>query len=165
MSPMRAPACALLPLAPLVLLACASCASRSGGGPPPAPPPAAGVGPGPVSANEKFEKLAARFLAEYLRRDPTASTEIGDHSHDGQWPDPSAEGEAETRAFVSGLRAELGAIRSAARPGELSDRNRVDAEILATQLDSCSSTWTNSRTPSATRSSTPTCWATGSICC
>ncbi len=130
----RAPA--FVPLIAVLVLACASPAPPAAP-PPPAPPssmtPASSTAPSSPSpsADAAFASLAADFLAGYLSRSPVEATLLGDHSHDGAWPDGSAEGEAELRRFLSDTRAKLASIA----PDALSDSNRVDARILEDQID------------------------------
>jgi hypothetical protein len=83
-------------------------------------------------ANVAYEHLAARFLAEYTKRQPVGATNIGDHTHDGEWPDLSRAADDETRRFVVSMRSDLGAIP---RDG-LDAKARVDAMILDNQLAS-----------------------------
>ena len=127
---------------PAVLLA-ASCAAPKVTAPPAAQPAASGTQPAasgaPAAAEsagkspaEAFHAFSARFLAEYLRRSPTVATVTGEHAYDGQWPDPSAEGEAELRAFLTGEQAALAAIPAAG----LGAQDRIDAQILETRLAS-----------------------------
>ncbi len=82
-------------------------------------------------ADAAFATMSARFLASYLRLEPVRATELGDHTHDGAWPDPSAEGEARFRAFITETRAALAQIPAA----ELSLERRIDHAILGEQLD------------------------------
>ena len=39
------------------------------------------------AADARLAAFAARFLEEYLERNPTRATEVGAHRHDGRWPD------------------------------------------------------------------------------
>ena len=98
-------------------------ASSSASGPvdPPAPPD---------SPDRAFASLADRFLKGYLAHEPVASTEAGEHAHDGRWPDRSDAGEAEARRFYGGLLDELGRIPVAA----LDTQGRVDHAMLDNQL-------------------------------
>jgi uncharacterized protein (DUF885 family) len=110
-------------LAVVLALSCASPSSTSSRAP--------AVKPGaPESPDEAFQKLAARFIAEDLRRNPTDATTIGEHAWDGNWPDLSAAGEAETRAFIARTAAALAAIPA----GALSQQNSIDAQMLDSKL-------------------------------
>lgn len=97
-----------------------------------ATPPAAAASATPPGADAAFREVSARFIAEYLRLNPTHSTTIGDHTHDSEWPDLSAAGEAATRAFIAKAQAELSAIPAAS----LDPQNRIDAAILKNELAS-----------------------------
>jgi uncharacterized protein (DUF885 family) len=101
--------------------------------PPPAPPSAIDfpTPPPPApSADVVFNQLASEFLEGFLTHEPVQATNLGDHRFDGQWPDPSAEGDAKTRAFLVSIRDRLAAVPSAA----LADQNQVDARILLGQI-------------------------------
>lgn len=111
------------------------CASKASGPGTSAASSASSTSAATPSSDAKFESLAARFLAEYLRRNPTDATQIGEHKYDGQWPDVSAEAEAETRTFVVAMRSELEKLVTASGAQGLNQKNRIDARILATQFD------------------------------
>jgi uncharacterized protein (DUF885 family) len=81
-------------------------------------------------ADRVFAALSARFLEGYLAREPVASTEAGEHTHDARWPDRSAEGEAEARRFYAGILDELGRIPDVGLDAEA----RVDRAMLDTEL-------------------------------
>ncbi len=84
------------------------------------------------TAGEHFDRLGASFLEAWLSRNPVSATYLGDHRFDGSWPDVSSQAEAAELAWVRELRAELATIDAAA----LEPEQRVDAAILAHQLDS-----------------------------
>jgi uncharacterized protein (DUF885 family) len=103
---------------------------------PPAPP----VTPAPTSsasapmsptADEAFAALSSRFLARYLATFPVRATEAGDHTHDHELHDLSLAGDDAVRRFVKDTQGELAKL---GRDG-LSPQNRIDAAILANQLD------------------------------
>jgi uncharacterized protein (DUF885 family) len=83
---------------------------------------------GPSDA--KLTAFATRFLGEFLERNPTRATDVGEHRYDGRWPDLSAEAEQEERRFVEARLGELDAIPEA----ELSLQRRVDRGVLENQL-------------------------------
>ena len=85
---------------------------------------------GSEDADARFSAFASKFLGEYLERNPTRATEAGEHRHDGRWPDTSAEGETEERAFVEARLRELEAIPVDA----LSTQNRVDRGVIENRL-------------------------------
>jgi len=120
------------PLRPLVLCVAIAC----GGAHPAAtnaPPPTtvASASPAAPSANEAFARVAASFLAGYLKREPQQATELGDHHYDDKWPDLSEAGDRDLRAFLSDARKGLSAVPRDA----LSDQNQVDARMLDDQID------------------------------
>ncbi len=82
------------------------------------------------AGDDAFQKLAARFISEYLRRNPTHATSIGEHAYDGNWPELSIDGEAATRAFIDKTGTELRAIPAAG----LSQQNSIDAQMLDSKL-------------------------------
>jgi uncharacterized protein (DUF885 family) len=87
--------------------------------------------PVPPSSSEQFDALGARFLEDWLARDPVSATGLGDHRYDSEWPDVSVDAEADELAWARGLLTELGTIDRDA----LSPEQRVDAAILAHQLE------------------------------
>lgn len=82
------------------------------------------------SGDRAIQAFAARFLTEYLERNPTRATELGEHRHDGRWPDLSAEGEANERRALAQRLDELLAIPEAS----LSPQARVDRGLLENQI-------------------------------
>lgn len=84
----------------------------------------------PTADDAAFDAFAARFLAEYLKRSPVDATQAGEHAHDAAWPDVSAEGQREERAFVEARLKDLAAIR---REG-LDEQRKVDHAIVDTML-------------------------------
>jgi Bacterial protein of unknown function (DUF885) len=86
--------------------------------------------PSTSAADQALGAFAARFLDEYLARNPTRASEVGEHRHDGRWPDLSAQGEAEERRFVAARLEELGRIPEAG----LSVQARVDRGVIENQL-------------------------------
>ena len=85
-----------------------------------------------ATEDQTLAAFSARFLAAYLERDPVLATTVGEHRHDGRYPDVSVEGEAETHRFLEGALRELTAIPVA----RLSLQGRVDHAILENQLRS-----------------------------
>jgi uncharacterized protein (DUF885 family) len=125
-------------LAPSLVAAAVACSSGPARSPnlpvDPAPPvaetpPGEAPRPGP-SADDTFDAFAQRFLDEYLKRDPSGATQIGDHRHDAMWPDVSVQGDASTRTWIEATRAELARLP---REG-LSEQNQIDAATLDDQL-------------------------------
>ena len=109
-------------------------ASDAGTAPATSVPAAASASGQPVTkgrADEAFAAVSAKFLAGFLRIEPVRATELGDHTHDGTWPDPSAEGEARARTFITETRAALAKVPAV----DLSLERRIDHAILGDQLD------------------------------
>lgn len=102
----------------------------SGGAPPRGAANAAGPVTGATTSHQSFAAFTARFLGDYLASRPVEATNLGDHSHDGEWPDLSAEGEARAIQAIDAARAELAAFK----PDELDEEDRTDASILANRL-------------------------------
>jgi uncharacterized protein (DUF885 family) len=86
----------------------------------------------PVTATpqQAFEALSKDYLERSLALWPTDATLLGDHRHDGRWPDVSTAGDSERRRFEEETLARLQAIP---RSG-LGTEARVDAEMLENQL-------------------------------
>src|SRR5947207_13695507 len=82
------------------------------------------------NADADFEQLARATLDDVLERHPEAATQLGDHRFDDRLSDPRAEALEDERRAVS---ADLSALEAIDVAG-LDATNRVDAEILATQL-------------------------------
>ncbi|HEY2515145.1 MAG TPA: DUF885 domain-containing protein [Polyangiaceae bacterium] len=102
----------------------------SGGAPPRSGASPAGPVTGATTPHARFAAFTARFLSDYLANRPVEATNLGDHSHDGQWPDLSAEGEAKEIQGIDAARAELAAFKT----DELDEEDRTDASILANRL-------------------------------
>src|ERR1051326_6619158 len=78
-----------------------------------------------------FEHLAAVILNGLWHHYPDWASELGLHEYDARLPDHPAEGLAAQTAWLAERGGELAEIDTAT----LSVQNRVDAAILATQLD------------------------------
>ncbi len=94
----------------IVLCACA-------GGVPPR------SGGAPSSADARYEGAWSVFLGQYLRLNPVRATALGNHDHDGEWPDLTVEGDRTRRSLYGRTLAELDVIPAA----ELSAEHRLDA--------------------------------------
>ncbi len=82
------------------------------------------------AADARLTAFAERFLGEYLAKNPTRATEVGEHRHDGLWPDLSAEGEVTERKLIAGWLAELATMPEA----ELGTPRKIDRQLLDNQL-------------------------------
>jgi uncharacterized protein (DUF885 family) len=120
-------------LGPSLVVAALACSSgpRAAAPPPASSPPASGApGPAAQTPDQIFDGFAQRFLDDFLERQPTLATRVGDHRHDATWPDISAQGDATFRTWLEGTRAALARLP---RDG-LSQQNQIDAAILDDQL-------------------------------
>ena len=79
-----------------------------------------------------FAEVSRRWLDGMFALSPVSATAIGNHQHDGEIDDLSAEGRAHSLAFSRGILAQLDAIDTS----RLSRENQVDALILRNQLQS-----------------------------
>lgn len=83
------------------------------------------------SSDERFEALAARYVAESMELGPVGATFAGDHRFDGALDEVSAEARARAADFAETLLAQLESIPRA----ELSRPNQVDAALLRNRLE------------------------------
>ena len=79
-----------------------------------------------------FAEVSRRWLDGMFALSPVSATAIGNHQHDGEIDDLSAEGRAHSLAFSREILAQLDAIDTS----RLSRENQVDALILRNQLQS-----------------------------
>ncbi len=85
----------------------------------------AGCSRGP-SADEQFTGLADRYLQGVYAHDPVWATQLGNHEHDGELPDMSAESRQAWVALNHAYQDSLQALKV----NKLSDANQADREIL-----------------------------------
>jgi uncharacterized protein (DUF885 family) len=77
-----------------------------------------------------FSETFAAFLDAFVELEPVAATSIGDHRHDGRWPDLSAEGRRRRLAFIETWRGRFEALSADdLTPGEAIDRDLVFQEL------------------------------------
>lgn len=84
-----------------------------------------------ASPSEQFDAFGQAFLEDWLARNPVSATYLGDHRHDGRWPDVSERAE---QADILWIRQQLEAVASLPTQG-LGDEQQVDAAILRHQLE------------------------------
>jgi hypothetical protein len=90
-----------------------------------------GTAPAATAAPSGYAALWSEFLEEYLRREPVEATSLGAHDHDGEWPDLSAEAQADNQRAYDLIGQKLAMARTAG----LAAGDRLDAEILANRID------------------------------
>lgn len=86
---------------------------------------------GESSSGSEFGRLAGAVVDDLLRLRPEWACGLGDHRHDDRIDDRSAAGRVVERAVLASRRAELAAFD----PGRLDAEERVDAAMLAGELD------------------------------
>jgi uncharacterized protein (DUF885 family) len=120
----------LLPATALLTFALAGCQTTAQTG----PGTAAQATPAVVAntADARFADVSKRWLDGWMRLNPVAATQLGDHRFDDRVDDVSAGGRQQLVDFSRTLLAELDAIDRST----LSRENQVDALILRNQLRS-----------------------------
>ncbi len=83
------------------------------------------------TADQKFEKLANKYISEFIKMNPERATTLGDHRFDGQLNDYTLEGIKKERAFNEKYLKALNKIDFS----KLSQVNNVDARILKHNLE------------------------------
>ena len=78
-----------------------------------------------------FATRFAAFLDDFTANDPVAATSIGDHRHDGRWPDTSPAGHSASLALIERW---LGEFRSL-DPGDLSADDAIDRDLMIAELE------------------------------
>jgi uncharacterized protein (DUF885 family) len=82
-----------------------------------------------------FSDSFAAFLDAFVAMEPIAATAIGDHRHDGRWPDVSAAGREARLAFIERWRATFSGVDpSAMTPDEAIDRDLIVSELDAMEF-------------------------------
>jgi uncharacterized protein (DUF885 family) len=113
----------------VAVLAAAVAACQPGAPAEPAVPAAASAS-ATAEADAAFKALSERWLEGWLRLNPVAATQVGEHRHDAALDDLGAAGRKASLDFGKGMLAQLDALDFAA----LSRENQVDALILRNQL-------------------------------
>jgi uncharacterized protein (DUF885 family) len=78
-----------------------------------------------------FHALVDQLLAEYYRLNPAHATEIGEHAHDGRWPDLTEAGRVERAAWAADAMDRLQAVPDQA----LSRDDIIDRRVLIENLE------------------------------
>src|SRR5438046_5963640 len=84
-----------------------------------------------TSQDDAFQKIAHDDVEQYLRTNPEAATELGDHRFDGQLTDYSREALAKDLATQKEFREKLNAIDGS----QLTGANNIDFRILKENID------------------------------
>ncbi len=79
-----------------------------------------------------FSDTFAAFLDAFVALEPVAATTIGDHRHDGRWPDLTEEGRRGRLAFIDRWTATFTAID----PAELDPDEAIDRDLVVQELES-----------------------------
>jgi uncharacterized protein (DUF885 family) len=83
-----------------------------------------------------FSDTFTAFLDAFVELDPVAATSIGDHRHDGRWPDLSPAGHENRLAFIDRwLSTFEGMADGDLSPDEGIDRDLVIGELVAWRFD------------------------------
>ncbi|HET7685009.1 MAG TPA: DUF885 family protein, partial [Candidatus Limnocylindria bacterium] len=77
-----------------------------------------------------MQALVDELLAGWFRRFPVLATDLGNHDHDGEWPDLSPEGHEERLAFLRDMTRRVTALD----PASLSRDEVIDRRILLDHL-------------------------------
>jgi uncharacterized protein (DUF885 family) len=79
-----------------------------------------------------FDALVSTFLEELFALQPDVATAVGDHRHDGRWPDMSEAGHATRVAFIDRWEATLAGLD----PGSMTADERIDLDLVRGELAS-----------------------------
>ncbi|HEX9614074.1 MAG TPA: DUF885 domain-containing protein [Bacteroidota bacterium] len=85
----------------------------------------------PQNADDRFAALSHNFLEQYVERYPETATNLGDHRYDNRMNDYSLASVQRDRAFTQSYLDSLADIN----PDRLSTTNRIDYQILKTNLE------------------------------
>lgn len=83
------------------------------------------------TADQSFEKLANKYIAELMERSPESATGLGEHKYDNRLNDYSLDGVKKDRAFTQQYLDDLNKIKF----DKLSKVNNVDARIFRENLE------------------------------
>jgi uncharacterized protein (DUF885 family) len=79
----------------------------------------------------RFGERVDAFLVDFFGLYPVTATAIGNHDHDGEWPDLTEAGRAARLAFIDRWEAELRALAD----GDLLPDDRIDRDLLLSELE------------------------------
>ena len=75
-----------------------------------------------------FSARVDAFLGEFFALNPVVATGIGEHAHDGRWPDLSPAGRRQFLAFIDRWQAEFEGLKG------LTEDEAIDRDLLLTEL-------------------------------
>ena len=78
-----------------------------------------------------FSDSFSAFLDAFVAMEPIAATAIGDHRHDGRWPDVSAAGREARLAFIERWRATFSGVD----PSTMTPDEAIDRDLILGELD------------------------------
>jgi uncharacterized protein (DUF885 family) len=78
-----------------------------------------------------FAEAFSAFFDAFVEIDPVAATSIGDHRHDGRWPDLTPVGRQDRLAFIDRWRATFEALKT----GDLTSDEAIDRDLVIGELD------------------------------
>jgi uncharacterized protein (DUF885 family) len=92
-----------------------------------------GPGQGPLDSHPMaaFQDTFTDFLDEFMATYPVAATSIGDHRHDGRWPDTTEAGRAAALAMLERWLATFGGLD----PATLSAGDAIDRDLIVGELE------------------------------
>ena len=85
----------------------------------------------------EFGARVEAFLDEFFRLYPVAATAIGNHDHDGEWPESGEAGRAArgSTSSTAGAPSSRGCRRASCRPDDRIDRDLLVSELAAYRFD------------------------------
>ncbi len=84
-----------------------------------------------ATATVEFDATVKKLLDEWFAARPVTATSLGEHRHDGGWPDLSAAGLAADRTRIDRALTSIGELARA----QLSSDQRIDLEILRAEIE------------------------------
>jgi uncharacterized protein (DUF885 family) len=78
-----------------------------------------------------FSDTFAAYFDAFVATDPVAATTIGDHRHDGRWPDLTEAGREKRLAFIDAWTATFKALAAA----DLSGDEAIDRDLIVGELE------------------------------
>lgn len=79
----------------------------------------------------EFQRTFAAFLDEFASNQPIAATAIGDHRHDGRWPDVTDDGQAATLALIGRWLEVFSGLDAASLDAD----DAIDRDFMVSELE------------------------------